>query len=92
MKYRYFFNRRNKDKLVCVSVSVEMIYTAVVLEDPIMLYNNITNNGLDVFIQDFSEFQKINMERYYYSGSASYNGRKITIKSKSEIKGNQTDH
>lgn len=51
-----FFNRRNKDKLVCVSVSVEMIYTAVVLEDPIMLYNNITNNGLDVFIQDFSEF------------------------------------
>lgn len=56
MKYRYFFNRRNNDKLVCVSVSVEMIYTAVVLEDPIMLYNNITNNGLDVFIQDFSEF------------------------------------
>lgn len=51
-----FFNRRNKDKLVCVSVSVEMIYTAVVLEDPIMLYNNIINNGLDVFIQDFSEF------------------------------------
>lgn len=51
-----FFNRRNKEKLVCVSVSVEMIYTAVVLEDPIMLYNNIINNGLDVFIQDFSEF------------------------------------
>lgn len=92
MRYRYFFNRRNKDKLVCVSVSVEMIYTAVVLEDPIMLYNNIINNGLDVFIQDFSEFQKINMERYHNSGSASYNGRKITIKSKSEIKGNQTDH
>lgn len=56
MKYRYFFNRRNKDKLVCVSVSVEMIYTAVVLEDPIMLYNNITNNGMAVFIQDFSKF------------------------------------
>lgn len=92
MKYRYFFNRRNKDKLVCVSVSVEMIYTAVVLEDPIMLYNNITNNGLAVFIQDFSKFQKINMERYYYSNSVSYNGKKLTIKSKSEIKGNQTDH
>lgn len=45
-----FFNRRNKDKLVCVLVSVEMIYIVVVLEDFIMLYNNIINNGLDVFI------------------------------------------
>lgn len=32
------------------------------------------------------------MERYYYSNSVSYNGKKLTIKSKSEIKGNQTDH
>lgn len=45
-----FFNRRNKEKLVCVLVSVEMIYIVVVLEDFIMLYNNIINNGLDVFI------------------------------------------
>lgn len=45
-----FFNRRNKDKLVCVLVSVEMIYIVVVLEDFIMLYNNIINNGLVVFI------------------------------------------
>lgn len=50
MRYWYFFNRRNKDKLVCVLVSVEMIYIVVVLEDFIMLYNNIINNGLVVFI------------------------------------------
>lgn len=50
MRYWYFFNRRNKDKLVFVLVSVEMIYIVVVLEDFIMLYNNIINNGLVVFI------------------------------------------
>lgn len=59
MKYWYFFNRRNKDKLVCVLVSVEMIYNVVVLEDFIMLYNNIINNGLVVFFKDFLKFQKI---------------------------------
>lgn len=60
------------------TVRVKIIYTAVVLEDSIKMYNNITNNGR--LLQNFSNFKKINMEWYNYSGSNSYNGRETRLK------------